>query len=60
MRHLFVGTGGFQRQEATRVQRARKDVCSRLEFFRRAGVDAIYSNIPLGVQLEPAIPNPLP
>jgi hypothetical protein len=29
-------------------------------FFAGLGVDAIYSNIPLGVQLEPAIPNPLP
>ncbi len=29
-------------------------------FFAGLGVDAIYSNIPLGVQLQPAIPNPLP
>jgi glycerophosphoryl diester phosphodiesterase len=28
-------------------------------FFAGLGVDAIYSNIPLGVQLEPAIPNPV-
>jgi len=28
--------------------------------LRGLGVDAIYSNIPLGVQLQPAIPNPLP
>lgn len=29
-------------------------------FFAGLGVDAIYSTIPLGVQLQPAIPNPLP
>src|SRR5215475_994182 len=29
-------------------------------FFAGLGVDAIYSNIPLGVQLQPALPNPLP
>lgn len=29
-------------------------------FFAALGVDAIYSNIPLGVQLQPAIPDPLP
>ena len=29
-------------------------------FFAGLGVDAIYSNIPLGVQLQPVIPNPLP
>ncbi len=28
-------------------------------FFAGLGVDAIYSTIPLGVQLEPAIPNPV-
>ncbi len=28
-------------------------------FFAGLGVDAIYSNIPLGVQLQPAIPNPV-
>ena len=28
-------------------------------FFAGLGVDAIYSNIPLGVQLEPKIPNPV-
>jgi hypothetical protein len=29
-------------------------------FFAGLGVDAIYSNIPLGVPLQPAIPTPLP
>ena len=28
-------------------------------FFAGLGVDAVYSTIPLGVQLEPAIPNPV-
>jgi hypothetical protein len=28
-------------------------------FFAGLGVDAIYSNIPLGVQLQPVIPNPV-
>jgi len=28
-------------------------------FFAALGVDAIYSNIPLGVQLQPVIPDPL-
>src|SRR5215470_12907383 len=28
-------------------------------FFAALGVDAIYSNIPLGVQLQPAIPDPV-
>jgi hypothetical protein len=28
-------------------------------FFAALGVDAIYSNIPLGVELQPVIPDPV-